>query len=148
MIQDFMNLQGDDVEYVAQRKGKMVLEVNGEEIEYSKEDVYDALSELYTAPELQERLETGLKDTLKSSIGNAVEDLDVEQLTNLDNIKSDIVDSLIGDIDAEGMSADEFATAKKEATAHGEDLFSGMINAYSQTEGSMEAGLDAFEHDT
>ena len=148
MIQDFMNLQGNNVEYVAQRKGKMVLEVDGEEIEYSKDEVYDALSELYTSPELQERLEADLKDTLKSSIGNAVENLDVDQLTNLDNIKSDIIDSLIGDIDVEGMSADEFATAKKEATAHGENLFSGIINAYSQTEGSMEAGLDAFEDDT
>ena len=148
MIQDFMNLQGDNVEYVAQRKGKMVLEVNGEEIEYSKDEVYDALSELYTAPELQDRLETGLKDTLRSSIGNAVENLDVDQLTNLDNVKSDIVNALIGDIDAEEMSADQFAAEKEKATSHGEELFSGMMNAYSQTEGSMESGLEAFQDDT
>ena len=87
MIEDFMKLQGDDVEYVAQRNGKMVLEVDGKEIEYSKDEVYDALAELYTGDELETRLTQSLTQTLGNSLkGVDLTGFDLDELIQLDNL--------------------------------------------------------------
>ena len=87
MIEDFMNLQGDDVKYVAQRKGKMVLEVDGKEIEYTKDEVYDALAELYTGKELETRLTQSLTQTLGNSLkGVDLTGFDLDELIQLDNL--------------------------------------------------------------
>ena len=96
MIEDFMKLQGDDVKYVAQRKGKMVLEVDGEEIEYSKDEVYDSLAQLYSSPDLKETLETSLKNTLSETLGNSVDHLDFDQITALDNFRNNLTRELTG----------------------------------------------------
>ena len=63
-IKDFMKLQGDNAEYVAQQQGKLVIKVDGKEIKYSKDKVYDALAELYSSDELKTQLQTALSSTL------------------------------------------------------------------------------------
>ena len=97
MIEDFMNLQGDNVEYVAQRHGKMVLEVDGEEIEYTKDEVYDALAELYTGNELETRLTESLTQTLGNSLkGVNLEGLELDELVQLDNLSMAFDNALVG----------------------------------------------------
>lgn len=97
MIEDFMSLQGDNVEYVAQRKGKMVLEVDGKEIEYSKDEVYDALAELYTGPELEKRLTESLTQTLGASLkGIDLTDFNLDELVQLDNLSLAFDNALVG----------------------------------------------------
>ena len=87
MIEDFMSLQGDNVKYVAQRKSKMVLEVDGKEIEYTKDEVYDALAELYTGAELETRLTESLTQTLGNSLkGVDLTGFDLDELIQLDNL--------------------------------------------------------------
>ena len=106
MIKDFMRLQGDDVEYVAQRKGKMVLEVDGKEIEYSKDEVYDALAELYTGPELEKRLTESLTQTLGATLkGVDLTDFSLDELVQLDNISMAFENALVG-TNLEGKGTD------------------------------------------
>lgn len=128
MIQDFMKLQGDNVKYVAQKKGKMVLEVDGEEIEFSKDEVYNALAELYTGPEWEANFEKGLEESLKTSLGKSVENLELKDLTALDNFRSNLQDALIG-TDFEDKS---------------DSLFKDIVNQY----GTSEEGLQDFQEDT
>ena len=128
MIEDFMSLQGDNVEYVAQRKGKMVLEIDGEEVEFSKDEVYNALAELYTGPEWEENFEKGLEESLKQSLNTSVEDLNLEDLTALDNFRSQLQESLLG-TDFEDKS---------------DSLFKDIVSQY----GTSEEDLQDFQEDT
>ena len=96
-IKDFMELQGG--EYVAQRSGKLVLDINGEEVEFSEEEVYDALGEIYTGQEFEKRL----KDNLTQSLGNAVNGLDdvaIEDVVRLDNLNLGFQEAFNGDVEA------------------------------------------------
>lgn len=128
-IQDFMSLQGDDVKYVAQRHGKMVLEVDGEEIEYSEDEVYDALAELYSGPELEQKLTTSLSETLSNALGGVdLSNATLENLSSLDNFRNSIKDALI-------------ETGNEDQT---DSIFQSIVGAY----GTDEAGLNAFSEDT
>lgn len=128
MIEDFMNLKGDNVEYVAQRNGKMVLEVDGEEIEYSKDEVYDALAELYTGPDWESQFEKGLEESLKQSLNTSIEHLDLDDLTAIDNFRKSLSDALIG-TDLEDSS---------------DSIFKSVMDQW----GTSEEGINAFQQDT
>ena len=104
-IQDFMDLQGDNVEYVAQRWGKMVLKVDGEEIEYSKDEVYDALAELYSTDELKSQLQTKLSETLGAALGNVdLSGVETDDLIQLDNFNLQMQD-LMGEDSGNAFTA-------------------------------------------
>ena len=106
MIEDFMSLQGDNVEYVAQRSGKMVLEVDDVEIGYSKDEVYDALAELYTGDELETRLTESLTQTLGNSLkGVDLTGFDLDELIQLDNL-SLAFDNVLEGTAMEGQGTD------------------------------------------
>ena len=95
MIKDFMSTKGDNVKYVAQRKHKMVLEIDGEEFEYSKDEVYNALAELYTSDEIKTRLCTSLTETLGDALtGVDLTQLDTSQIFQLDNLIMDFENAL------------------------------------------------------
>ena len=95
MIKDFMSTKGDNVKYVAQRNHKMVLEVDGKEIEYSKDEVYNALAELYTSDEIKTRLCTSLTETLGAALtGVDLTQLDTSQIFQLDNLVMDFENAL------------------------------------------------------
>ena len=97
-IKDFMALQGEDVEYVAQRNGKLVLEVDGEEVEFSEDEVYDALGELYSGEEFEEQLRTNLENSLSSVIEEAdLTGLSMDELVGLDNIHVGLVNAFEND---------------------------------------------------
>ena len=128
MIEDFMDLKGDNVEYVAQRNGKMVLEVDGEEIEYSKDEVYDAIAELYTGPDWESQFEKGLEESLKQSLNTSVEHLDLDDLTAIDNFRKSLSDALIG-TDLEDSS---------------DSIFKSVMDQW----GTSEEGINAFRQDT
>lgn len=125
MIQDFMDLQGDDVEYVAQRWGKMVLEVDGKEIEYTKDEVYDALAELYSGPELEQKLTESLQQSLGAALGGVdLSNVSLDDLNAMDSFRNQIADSLVG-TDMEGQ---------------GDKMFSQIMGAY----GTGQEGIDNF----
>lgn len=108
MIEDFMKLQGDNVEYVAQRWGKMVLEVDGEEVEFTKDEVYDALAELYSGEEMESRLQEAFSESLGNALGGVdLSNAKLEDLTSLDNFKNSITDALAGTAQ-EGMADQVF----------------------------------------
>lgn len=94
-IQDFMKGQGTDTEYVAQRSGQMVIKIDGEEQEFSKDEVIDYLTEVYSSEELKTSITTALRDDLKESLGNAVDGLDDESLTSISNLKTVITKAII-----------------------------------------------------
>jgi len=129
MIEDFMNLQGDDVEYVAQRHGKMVLEIDGEEIEYSKDEVYNALTELYSGPEIESKLEEGFEKSIGAALGRSVANLDVTELAELDNFQRGLADALTG-TDFEGNS---------------DEVFKSVANTWNV---DTEQGFENFQTDT
>lgn len=95
-IKDFMKLQGAD-EYIAQRNGKMVLEINGEEKEFSKNEVFNGLIDSQATQNLENELSEKLKGSISIAFGKAVEDLnnlDFSGLTTLDNFALGLKDSL------------------------------------------------------
>lgn len=129
MIEDFMKLKGDEAKYVAQRNGKMVLEIDGEEFEYSKDEVYDALAELYSGPEIEARMTEALQETLSTSLGGVdLSQASLEDLNILDNFQRQIADSLQGTNMADQADA----------------VFKGIMDAY----GANEEGIQAFKLDT
>lgn len=94
-IQDFMSMQGDDVEYVAQRNGKMVLEIDGEEVPFTKEEVYSALAELYSGDEIKQLMTQKLQEQLSASMnGMDLSGLNLDSLVNLDNLHLQLQDAL------------------------------------------------------
>lgn len=128
-IQDFMSLKGEDVEYVAQRQGKMVLKVDGEEIEYSEDEVYDTLAELYSGPILEEKLTASLSTTLSNALGGVdLSNATLEDLSSLDNFRKSISDALLN-------------TGNEEQT---DSIFKSIIDTY----GANEEGIQAFSKDT
>ena len=102
-IQGFMKGQGTDTEYVAQRSGQMVIKIDGEEQEFSKDEVIDYLTEVYSSEELKTSITTALRDDLKESLGNAVDGLDDESLTSISNLKTVITKAIIPDGTSEEM---------------------------------------------
>ena len=102
-IQDFMKGQGTDTEYVAQRSGQMVIKIDGEELEFSKDEVIYYLTEVYSSEELKTSITTALRDDLKESLGNAVDGLDDESLTSISNLKTVITKAIIPDGTSEEM---------------------------------------------
>ena len=129
MIEDFMKLKGDNTKYVAQRGGNMVLEIDGEEFEYSKDEVYDALAELYSTPEIEARMTEALQETLSTSLGNVdLSHASLEDLNILDNFQRQITESLQGTDMADQADA----------------VFKGIMDAY----GANEEGIQAFKFDT
>ena len=93
-ILDFMKGQGTDTEYVAQRSGKMVIKIDGEEQEFSKDEVIDYLTELYSSEELKTSITTALRDNLKGALGDAVNSLDNESITSISNLKTIMTDAI------------------------------------------------------
>lgn len=119
MIEDFMNLQGDNVEYVAQRWGKMVLEVDGKEVEFTKDEVYDALAELYSGEEMESRLQAAFSESLGNALGGVdLSNAKLEDLTSLDNFRNSITDALAG--------------TAKEGVA--DQVFKSVVGAYGTTD--------------
>lgn len=127
-IQDFMSLQGNDVKYVAQRMGNMVLEVDGEEIEYSQDEVYDALAELYSGSEFKKQLTDALSTNLSGILGDSVKDLNFDNLVNLDNFRQSIQNAL--------------------TTINEEDSTDSVFKTITDIYGINEEGLESFSEDT
>lgn len=119
MIEDFMNLQGDNVEYVAQRWGKMVLEVDGKEVEFTKDEVYDTLAELYSGEEMESRLQAAFSESLGNALGGVdLSNAKLEDLTSLDNFRNSITDALAG-------------TAQEDVA---DQVFKSVVGAYGTTD--------------
>jgi hypothetical protein len=59
-----MSTLGDDVKYVAQRKGKMVVEIDGEEKEFTQDEFLNGLAEYYGSKEVENKFREGLESSL------------------------------------------------------------------------------------
>lgn len=128
-IQDFMELQGEDSEYVAQRSGKLVLKIDEKEVEFTEDEVYTTLGELYSE---NSALATSLQKKLSSYSSSAFSDLSVEDLVSLDNV-------LLG---IEAGLENQFSGEKLSTKIN--DAFSGVILAY----GSGTEDLKKLAEDT
>ena len=84
-IQDFMKQVGAS-DYVAQRNGKMVLEIDGEEKEFSKDEVINILTDMYSTGAAQEEIKQALIPNIQEAYNIATEGLTAEQLVNLDEL--------------------------------------------------------------
>ena len=123
-IQDYMQLlkqQGyEDVSYVAQRKGNMVLKVDGEELKVGADQFYSQLAEAYSSPEVTEKFTTALQNTLQKSLnGIDLSNLDLNQLNYLDSFQ---------------RSLQEFF----DDTELGTKYFNKIVNAYGTSEEDLQ----------
>ena len=142
-IQNFMDLQGDNVKYVAQRWGKMVLEIDGEEVKFSKDEVYDALAELYSTDELKNRMATELEKTLGAVVPNVkFQGLDVDTLIGLDNLHLQLKDALSGISD--DVNVDGIFQAIVENAGASEEQLRQFSNTISSIDFSNVENLRAF----
>ena len=97
-IQDYMQLlkqQGyEDISYVAQRNGNMILKVDDEELKVSADQFYSQLAEAYSSPEVAEKFTTALQNTLQKSLnGIDLSNLDLNQLNYLDSFQRSLQES-------------------------------------------------------
>lgn len=97
-IQDYMQLlkqQGyEDVSYVAQRNGNMILKVDDEELKVSADQFYSQLAEAYSSPEIAEKFTTALQNTLQKSLNDIdLSNLDLNQLNYLDSFQRSLQES-------------------------------------------------------
>lgn len=123
-IQDYIQLlkqQGyEDVSYVAQRKGNMVLKVDGEELKVSADQFYSQLAEAYSSPEVTEKFTTALQNTLQESLnGVDLSNLDLDQLNYLDSFQRSLQKSF-DDADL------------------GNEYFNKIVNAYGTSEEDLQ----------
>ena len=135
MIEDFMKTQGDNVKYVAQRHGKMVLEIDGEEVSYTREEVEKTLTELYTGEDLENKLRDGLIETLSSSMKIKAEDLkstSLETLNLVDDLKRGFDEAL------KGTSVEQ----------ESDKIFSALAASYERAYGGIQQGMEALGEET
>lgn len=107
-IQDFIKLQGKDLEYKAQQWGKMVFEdEEGKEYKFSKDEVYDALGELYAPQEFENQLANKIKENLKGTLSNInLDELNNEELFNLDSFQNQLKEAFKQDGESGNKIAD------------------------------------------
>lgn len=123
-IQDYIQLlkqQGyEDVSYVAQRNGNMILKVDDEELKVSADQFYSQLAEAYSSPEVAEKFTTALQNTLQKSLnGIDLSNLDLNQLNYLDSFQRSLQESF-GD------------------TELGTKYFNKIINAYGTSKEDLQ----------
>ena len=123
-IQDYIQLlkqQGyEDVSYVAQRKGNMVLNVDGDELKVSADQFYSQLAEAYSSPEVAEKFTTVLQNTLQESLnGVDLSNLDSDQLNYLDSFQRSLQKSF-------------------DDTDLGNEYFNKIVNAYGTSEEDLQ----------
>lgn len=97
-IQDYIQLlkqQGyEDVSYVAQRNGNMILKVDDEKLKVSADQFYSQLAEAYSSPEVAEKFTTALQNTLQKSLNSIdLSNLDLNQLNYLDSFQRSLQES-------------------------------------------------------
>lgn len=123
-IQDYIQLlkqQGyEDVSYVAQRNGNMILKVDDEELKVSADQFYSQLAEAYSSPEVAEKFTTALQNTLQKSLnGIDLSNLDLNQLNYLDSFQRSLQESF-GD------------------TELGTKYFNKIVNAYGTSKEDLQ----------
>lgn len=109
-IQQFMELQGAE-KYVAQRKGKMVLEIQGEEKSFSRDEVINGLIDTYATEKMSSELTTKLKESVSNAFGQSAEKIPLDKLIDLDNFQNSIQNSL-----SESLSGDELTSKVQSIT--------------------------------
>lgn len=136
-IQDFMALQGEDVEYVAQRWGNLVLKINGEKEKFSADQVYDGLKELYDEANFEEELRGKLQEDLNNAFTNiALDDsVSADNLIAIDNFRLNLEESM----------TNLFPKASEEEL---EEKVNNMLETIVSAYGTSEESLAAFAQDT
>ena len=123
-LQDFMTQMGAS-DYVAQRGGNMVLKIEGEEKEFSRDEVINTLTDMYSTGAAQEEIKQALIPNIQEAYNIATEGLTAEQLVNLDEMARGI---------KEGMSLG-FEGSEEELNQKVNEMTQGIGKAYgSDTE--------------
>ena len=132
-IQDFLSVKGgENAKYVGQKGGKLAIEIDGEEYQYSASEFYDTLAELYTSQEYQQQFENKIRDSLSGTFGNAINNLDIEDVTSIDNFKKNLIDNLTN------LGTDEETSNK---------IFESLASLYKDNENPLQ-GIQDFASST
>ena len=135
-IQDFMKQMGAS-DYVAQRNGKMVLEIDGEEKEFSKDEVVNTLTDMYSTGTAQEEIKQALIPNIQEAYNIATEGLTAEQLVNLDEMARGI---------KEGMSLG-FKGSEEELNQKVNEMTQGIGKAYGSDTEALAADTSHINFD-
>lgn len=127
-IQDFMKQMGAS-DYVAQRGGNMVLKIEGEEKEFSKDEVVNTLTDMYSTGAAQEEITKAMASSVHEAYKISTKNLKPEDLVNLDNLAIGIKEGL-----SQGFQGSEEELAQTTNT---------LTQAIGQTYGSDSEALAA-----
>ena len=135
-IQDFMKQVGAS-DYIAQRGGNMVLKIEGEEKEFSKDEVINTLTDMYSTGAAQEEIKQALIPNIQEAYNIATEGLTAEQLVNLDELARGI---------KEGVSQG-FEGSKDELNQKVNDMTQAIGKAYGSNTEALVADTSHINFD-
>ena len=136
LIKDFMKQVGAS-DYVAQRGGNMVLKIEGEEKEFSKDEVINTLTDMYSTGAAQEEIKQALIPNIQEAYNIATEGLTAEQLVNLDELARGI---------KEGVSQG-FEGSKDELNQKVNDMTQAIGKAYGSNTEALVADTSHINFD-
>lgn len=136
LIKDFMKQVGAS-DYVAQRGGNMVLKIEGEEKEFSKDEVINTLTDMHSTGAAQEEIKQALIPNIQEAYNIATEGLTAEQLVNLDELARGI---------KEGVSQG-FEGSKEELNQKVNDMTQGIGKAYGSNTEALVADTSHINFD-
>ena len=107
-LQDFMAMQGDDVKYVANRGGKIVLSIDGKEEDFTEEQVYEALAEYEISSNLKKEAVNKIRENLGevAKEGFDINALKDEEVFKTDNFYKMLQNKYLGKISQEDLEAE------------------------------------------
>ena len=135
-IQDFMKQIGAS-DYVAQRGGNMVLKIDGEEKAFSKDEVVNTLTDMYSTGAAQEEIKQALIPNIQEAYNIATKGLTAEQLVNLDELTRGI---------REGVSQG-FKGSEEELNQKVNDITQGIGKAYDSNTEALVADTSHINFD-
>lgn len=135
-IQDFMKQMGAS-DYIAQRSSNMVLKIDGEEKEFSKDEVINTLTDMYSTSAAQEEIKQALIPNIQEAYNIATEGLTAEQLVNLDELARGI---------KEGVSQG-FEGSKDELNQKVNDMTQAIGKAYGSNTEALVADTSHINFD-
>lgn len=135
-IQDFMKQMGAS-DYVAQRGGEMVLKIDDEEQSFSRDEVINTLTDMYSTGAAQEEIKQALIPNIQEAYNIATEGLTAEQLVNLDEMARGI---------KEGMSLG-FEGSEEELNQKVNEMTQGIGKAYGSDTEALAADTSHINFD-
>ena len=147
-IEQFMKLQGEGTEYVAQRGGSMILKIEGEEKAFSEDQVKDVLAEYYSTEAIEQEIANSMRNTLKEIVpfGNMTSEalegmkglgMDPFEINKLSN------DTLIALDNLQVKLKESFEKVSKDIDS--DKVFAEIIKGFGNSEAALEEFAATFD---